>query len=80
MQSDDELLCEETDCEAADHESEDDLQSDTEEVFIDESQKEQLLFPFIMRNCRENQCVVSLTLKFSKVNRFSHNLYVSNIS
>lgn len=33
MQSDDELPCEDTDCEVGDHESEDDVQSDTKESF-----------------------------------------------
>lgn len=35
-QSDDELPCEDTDSEVSDHESEDDVQSDTEEAFIDQ--------------------------------------------
>lgn len=41
MQSDDELPCEDTDSEVADHESEDEVQSDTEEGFVDEIQEEQ---------------------------------------
>lgn len=36
MQSDDELPCEDTDSEVGDHESEDDVQSDTKEAFIDD--------------------------------------------
>lgn len=41
MQSDDELPCEDTDSEVGDHESEDDVQSDTEEAFIDVLEEEQ---------------------------------------
>ncbi|CAF4755579.1 unnamed protein product [Pieris macdunnoughi] len=41
IQSDDELPCEDTDSEEADHQSEDEVQSDTEEGFVDEIQEEQ---------------------------------------
>ena len=41
MQNDDELPCENTDSEVADHESKDDVQSDTEEAFTEEVQEDQ---------------------------------------
>lgn len=42
MQSDDELPCDDTDCEVGDHESEDDVQSDPEEAFIDDVEEEKV--------------------------------------
>lgn len=41
LESDDELICEDIDSEAENHESEDDVQSDIEEAFVDEEREEE---------------------------------------